>query len=186
MTKSRRSADETRGEILRVTRALFAEKGFDRTTIRMIASEAGCDPALVIRYFGSKRDLFTAAVQSPFEQFPDAYGGKLVDLASFAETMLETWHNDRTFFGLLRAAASDEDAANLMREFFEKRVRPHQSRVTGLPPDQAVLFGSMLVGIAFAREITKLSPIAEMSSRDIAGLLKAVIASADSAADACS
>lgn len=90
-------------------------------------------------------------MQSPFENFPDAAPGERVDLASVAETMLETWHNDRTFFGLLRTAASDEDAANLMREFFEKRVRPHQSRVTGLPPDEAVLFGSMLAGIAFAK-----------------------------------
>ena len=178
MIKPRRSADDTRDEILRATRSLFADNGFDRTTIRMIAGQAGCDPALVIRYFGSKRDLFTAAVQSPFENFPDAVPGQKGDLVSVAENLLESWHTDRTFFGLLRAAASDDEAAGLMRDFFESRVRPHQSRVTGLPPDHAVMFGSMLVGIAFAREITKLSPIADMSSRELAQMLGALMCGA--------
>ena len=171
MSRKRRSSEETREAILTATRRIFADKGFDRTTIRMIAAEAGCDPALVMRYFGSKRDLFNAAVTSPFEAFPDAVPGQRGDLVSVAENLLEGWHTDRTFFGVLRAAASDEDAAAFMREFFENRVRPHQSRTTGLPPDQAVMFGSMLVGIAFAREITKLSPICDMTSRELAEML---------------
>ena len=171
MKRTRQSAEDTREEILLATRALFATHGFDRTTIRAIAAEVGCDPALVIRYFGSKRKLFAAAIKSPFEEFPDVAPGGRGDLVSVAEYLLETWHTDRTFFGLLRASASDEDAANFMREFFEDRVRPHQSRATGLPPDKAVMFGSMLVGIAFAREITKLSPLAEMSSRELAEML---------------
>ncbi len=177
MTPPKRSADDTRDRILAATRQLFASKGFDRTTIRAIAAEAGCDPALVIRYFGSKRDLFTAAVQSPLETFPDAHSGERADLVSVAEALLENWHTDRTFFGLLRAAASDDRAADLMRQFFENKVRPHQSRVTGLPPDQAALFGSMLVGIAFAREVTKIPPIANMTSGELAGMLGDVMAS---------
>ncbi|WP_405402237.1 TetR/AcrR family transcriptional regulator [Streptomyces sp. NBC_01104] len=59
----RRRATEAR--ILDSARELFAAKGFDRTTIRAVASSAGVDPALVMQYFDSKRGLFTRAVQAP-------------------------------------------------------------------------------------------------------------------------
>ncbi|ROT97020.1 TetR/AcrR family transcriptional regulator [Altererythrobacter sp. FM1] len=171
MTVKRRSGEETRAAILAATRRMFAEKGFDRATIRAIAAEAGCDPALVMRYFGSKRKLFFEAVDSPFESFPDAPTGSAGQLPEIAANLLEHWHRDKTFFGLLRAAASDEEAAALMREFFELRVRDHQPRVTGLPPDQAVCFGAMVVGVAFGREITRLPPLADMTSEDLGAMI---------------
>ncbi|MFD9659211.1 helix-turn-helix domain-containing protein [Streptomyces mirabilis] len=53
---SRRDRHETlRCRAPRSLRAtLFAERGFDRTTIRDIGERAGVDPALIARYFGSK------------------------------------------------------------------------------------------------------------------------------------
>ena len=61
-----RSGDEdTRETILEAARATFAEAGYDRATIRRIATTAGVDPALVHHYFGSKEDLFAAAVHLP-------------------------------------------------------------------------------------------------------------------------
>ena len=41
--------------------ALFASDGYERTTVRAVAAAADADPALVIRYFGSKEGLFAAA-----------------------------------------------------------------------------------------------------------------------------
>ncbi|MFD0509723.1 helix-turn-helix domain-containing protein [Streptomyces aureus] len=58
----RRRATEAR--ILDSARELFAEKGFDRTTIRAVATAASVDPALVMQYFGSKRELFAQSVQA--------------------------------------------------------------------------------------------------------------------------
>ncbi|HEY8604264.1 TetR/AcrR family transcriptional regulator [Tsuneonella suprasediminis] len=171
MTAKRRSGEKTRAAILAATKRLFAEKGFDRTTIRNIAAEAGCDPALVMRYFGSKRKLFFEAVDSPLESFPDAQPGAPGQLPEIAASLLEHWHQDKTFFGLLRAAASDEEAAALMREFFELRVREHQPRVTGLPPDQAVCFGAMVLGIAFGREVTRIPPLADMTSEELGTMI---------------
>ncbi|HEY3682089.1 MAG TPA: TetR family transcriptional regulator [Streptosporangiaceae bacterium] len=57
----RRQATEAR--ILDAARRLFAEHGFDRTTIRAVATSAGVDPALVMQYFGSKRGLFARALE---------------------------------------------------------------------------------------------------------------------------
>lgn len=41
---------------------LFADLGYRNTSIRAVAAGAGCDPALVPHYFGSKEDLFDAVV----------------------------------------------------------------------------------------------------------------------------
>jgi AcrR family transcriptional regulator len=54
----------TEAEILTAARRLFAERGFERTTIRAVAGEAGVDPALVMQYFGSKDRLFATAALS--------------------------------------------------------------------------------------------------------------------------
>ena len=59
-----RDAEQTRAEILRAARLLFATRGYANAGMREIASAAGITPALVVRYFGSKRDLFLAAIES--------------------------------------------------------------------------------------------------------------------------
>ncbi len=56
MQKTRKS-DRTRAAILDAAQKLFAQHGHDRTTVRDIAATASIDPALVIRYFGSKDGL---------------------------------------------------------------------------------------------------------------------------------
>ena len=60
MTRTR-NADATRADILAAARARFGAEGYERTTLRAIAGDVGVDPALVIRYFGSKQQLFAAA-----------------------------------------------------------------------------------------------------------------------------
>ena len=53
----------TEAAILDAARQLFAESGFERATIRAVASRASVDPALVMQYFGSKEGLFAAAAK---------------------------------------------------------------------------------------------------------------------------
>jgi AcrR family transcriptional regulator len=57
----------TRQAILAAARRQFAERGWDRATIRAIAEDADVDPALVLHYFGSKTVLFSAAMTWPFD-----------------------------------------------------------------------------------------------------------------------
>jgi AcrR family transcriptional regulator len=71
MTATRpRNASQTRADILSAARRRFAAEGYERTTLRAIAADVGVDAALVIRYFGSKQDLFAAAVDFSIE-LPD-------------------------------------------------------------------------------------------------------------------
>ena len=56
----------TRRAILEAARSAFAAHGYDQTTIRSVAATAGVDPSMVMRYFGSKAGLFTAAATMDF------------------------------------------------------------------------------------------------------------------------
>ncbi|MFA7585752.1 MAG: TetR family transcriptional regulator [Novosphingobium sp.] len=60
-------ADRTRLAILASARHLFARHGYAEAGVRDIAAHAGVNPALVGRYFGSKLELFEAALEASFD-----------------------------------------------------------------------------------------------------------------------
>src|SRR6187397_170036 len=69
----RRSSEQTKAVILAAARERFAKSGFERATIRAIAADANIDPSMVMRYFGSKDQLFAAAADFDLE-LPDLSG----------------------------------------------------------------------------------------------------------------
>src|SRR5688500_3038952 len=101
-----RSAAKTRAAILAAARSRFGTNGFDQTTIRAVAQAAGVDPALVIRYFGTKAGLFAAAAQ--FElRFPNLDGVPPEQLADLLiPHFFATWEGDPALLPMLRAAAT--------------------------------------------------------------------------------
>src|SRR5262245_24193992 len=105
--KPRRS-EPTRNAILAAARERFAKDGYERATIRAIAAQAEIDPALVIRYFGSKEDLFAAAAQFDLA-LPDLSAVPRTELgATLVGHFLDVWERDETFFALLRAGVTNE------------------------------------------------------------------------------
>lgn len=59
-----RNAAATRAALLDAARARFAASGYDGTSLRDVAADAGVDAALVSRYFGSKDELFAEVLTS--------------------------------------------------------------------------------------------------------------------------
>src|ERR1700722_5692117 len=106
-----RDGQATRAAILDSARSQFGSHGFERTTIRSVASQAGVDPALVMHYFGSKAELFAAA--SRFDiTFPDLSGvapNRVVDV--LLPIFVDVWGPEGPFLPLLRAAATNRAAA---------------------------------------------------------------------------
>lgn len=58
-----RDAEATRRALLDAARTLFAQDGYDATTVRAVADRAGVNQALLFRYFGNKEGLFVEAVR---------------------------------------------------------------------------------------------------------------------------
>jgi AcrR family transcriptional regulator len=167
MSKPRGStpkAIRTRQAIEDAARDLFSANGFERTTVRDIGAQAGIDPAMVIRYFGSKDALF-AEVAMPDLRLPDLAG---VAPDSVGETLVRhfllQWEGEEAGGGmpvLLRSAASNEEAAARLREIFRAQVFPAIA-AAGPPetaPVRAGLVASQLLGLALTRYILKLPPV---------------------------
>src|SRR5205809_4030097 len=81
--KAPAKSEKTRGRILDAALRLFAEKGYQQTTMREIARESGASLGLAYRYFERKEDLVLAfydqcAVQLE-EEIGALPGGKLAD-----------------------------------------------------------------------------------------------------------
>jgi AcrR family transcriptional regulator len=53
--------------VLEAARGRFAAQGYDATTTRQVAADAGVDPALIHHHFGTKAGLFAAAVDYPVD-----------------------------------------------------------------------------------------------------------------------
>ncbi len=118
----------TREAILAAAGRQFAERGYDRTSLRSIAAEAGVDPALVAYFFDSKQQLFVDVTELPFapeEVVPTVFAGDRARLGQRLATFLLTALASpiqRRMTGLVRAAASEPAAAEMVRELISTRV----------------------------------------------------------------
>ena len=175
-TGRRPGVSGTREAILAAARRAFAEQGYQQATIRGVADLAGVDPALVHHYFGTKQNLFVAAVRlpvNPVEQLmavlaedPDQAGERMVEL------FLSIWDHaadQSPLLALVRSAVGDEHAAGMLREFITEEVLGQISHRLGSPDARlrATLVGSQLIGMAMARYIIRVEPLASAPAAQV-------------------
>jgi AcrR family transcriptional regulator len=168
MQKARKS-DRTRAAILDAAQRLFAQHGHGRTTVRDIAAKASIDPALVVRYFGSKDELFVRAAAFDL-RMPDLSKVKRSQIGdTLIRRFLELGEGFTGMTVLLRSAASNDYAASRVRELFAAQVLPAFARVGSRADaaERAGLVASQLLGLALCRYILKIPPVAEMSTEEI-------------------
>lgn len=164
---------DTRGAIIKAAREAFAEHGYDGTSIRMIATAAGVDPALVHHYFEGKNQLFLETVRppvNPSELIPKIVAGGVDGLGErIVDTFTGVWENPATgpaFEALLRHSFANRMSGRLVREFFAVQVirRATQELEPYVDPAEiplrANLVVSQLFGLASMRYILKLEPLA--------------------------
>jgi AcrR family transcriptional regulator len=176
-TGRRAGAADTRGEILTAARHVFGELGFDGTTVRAVAARAGVDPALVHHYFGTKQALFLAAMELPIDfnaliervmSGPrQAIGERLV------RESLELWEDPATrplFLGIIRSATTDPVAAGMLRRLLTEGPLLALTRTSGRPDAalRATMAASQIVGLAMARYVIGVEPLASASADQVA------------------
>lgn len=171
-----RNAAQTRADILRAARARFGADGYERTTLRAVAADVGVDAALVIRYFGSKQDLFAAAAEFTLN-LPDLSAVHPDDVAdALLPAFFEVWEEDATFVALLRAAMTSPVAAETMRHVFATQVAPKLAAVIpDHPAERAGLMGALVIGLATTRYVLANPVIAELSRDELMRWARPVI-----------
>lgn len=166
----------TRDAILQAARSRFGELGYDRATIRSIAAEAGVDPALVLHFFGSKQRLFLEVVELPLDPaaiLPPLLAGDRrrvgEGLARLFLAVLEEEDARNRWTSVIRAAASESAAADVLRELLTERVFAPLAGTLGVEDAQlrATLVGSQLVGLVMARHIVRVEPLASLPSEQL-------------------
>jgi AcrR family transcriptional regulator len=173
----RRPGDrDTRDAILQAARRCFGDHGFTGATIRMIAGEAGVDPALVLHYFGAKADLFAAAVELPVAPSEIVATLADVDPDRLGETLLRMvvglWEDPEgrtAWLGLVRSATSDERAARMLRELLTDGMFRAFAEALGVVDAERrlALVASQIVGLGVARHVIGLEPLATMAADDL-------------------
>jgi AcrR family transcriptional regulator len=176
--RRQRDAQATREAILAAARERFAAAGYDRATVRAIAADAGIDPALVIRYYGSKDGLLAATAAFDL-RLPDLSALPRAQLgAALVGHFLDRWESDDTLQALLRAATTNPAAAARMRALFAGQVAPAIAALCGDPKSaamRAALVSSQLLGMALCRYILALPPMVALSRATLVDRLGPVI-----------
>ncbi|MCX5272933.1 TetR/AcrR family transcriptional regulator [Streptomyces virginiae] len=170
----------TQERIRLAAREVFAERGYDKTSVRGIAKVAGVDPALVHHYFGSKDDLFAAAIEVSIEpalvvpavigEGPDGVGERL------ARYFLGVWENPVTrvpLLAVIRSALTHEAAAKVLRELVLRRLLARVAADLDVPDPtfRAELAASHMVGIAILRYVVQVEPLASADPEKIVALV---------------
>ncbi|MGR6998140.1 TetR family transcriptional regulator [Yinghuangia aomiensis] len=172
----RRRATEAR--ILASARTLFAERGFDRTTVRAVAAAAAVDPALVMQYFGSKRDLFTRAVQAaPVPAGAD--GSEAADPDAVVEQLLTTMGLKLGGLpdgavALLRSMLTDPAAADHARGTIAKQIAGIAAAL-GPRPDaelRAAVMIMAMIGVTVGHQLLEVDTLRDASPDRIAAALR--------------
>ncbi|GHC40910.1 TetR/AcrR family transcriptional regulator [Streptomyces cinnamoneus] len=171
----RRDADATRRSLVEAAAELFAERGYDRTTVRAIAARAGVNQALLFRYFGSKTALFGEVV---------AMDGRRQLRETPAERLLETAlrnllapagdapPGDRSLEVFLRSVGGDDEAARTSRRLTEE----YTGVLAGLTRAEdaelrSALVLAWLLGIGLTRVVVRQEPLAGADPEHVCRLM---------------
>lgn len=170
-----------RERILAAARTEFAERGYDKTSVRGIGKAAGVDAALVHHYFGTKEQVFAAAIEltfAPALTMPDAIagGGEAGAGERMARFMFSVWENPVSrpaLLAIMRSALTNDTAATVLRGLVERRLL---QRVAGElhvpdPKFRAQLAASHLIGIAMLRYVIKMEPMASADLEEIVAMV---------------
>jgi AcrR family transcriptional regulator len=167
-----RSSVETKAVILAAARQRFAEAGFERATIRAIAADANIDPSMVMRYYGSKDQLFAAAADFDL-QLPDVRDVEGQELgARLVAHFLDRWERDEALVVLLRSSTTNDEAAQRMRKIFSSQLGPVIARLNpDDAPRRAGLIATQILGLALCRYVLRLPPVVAMSHDEVVAWL---------------
>ncbi|WP_018214628.1 TetR/AcrR family transcriptional regulator [Salinispora vitiensis] len=174
--------ERTRRRILHAARKTFAQVGYERATIRMIAAEAEADKSSVIKYFGSKRDLFRETVHFDIPIDDLTTGNASTSTENYLRGMLGSWAQeiDSPMSVLLRASMTSEEAADMLRDHItHNSVNVIARHMSDLPDARlrAGLFAAIMMGIASGRYLLRIPDLADADLEEVLRVAAPVIRS---------
>jgi AcrR family transcriptional regulator len=179
----RPGAPDTRTTILDAARSAFAEKGFAGTTIRAVAAAAGVDAALVHHYFGTKDDLFLAAMELPVDPRavigPALAGGPEGAGERLLRAFVSLWDDPDiapALVGIVRSALQPGGERLITQGFVPVVLLPAGEALGIDRPDLRMpLVISQVAGLILTRYLIGLEPIASLPAEAVVATYAPVI-----------
>lgn len=169
-----RPEGDSRAEILAAARALFAERGYQATTTRAVALQAGVDVSLIHHYFGTKSELFRAAIELPriASEVVARLGLPEGDAAEgVARLYLEQFFSREvaTFSAMLRTALGTPNEVPQLRRIVEETLVGAASRALEGPDAalRAEIVAAQFIGLFILRHIVGVAPVATASTEEL-------------------
>ncbi|OBG27617.1 TetR/AcrR family transcriptional regulator [Mycobacterium sp. 852002-51057_SCH5723018] len=173
--------ERTRAAILQAARGEFAERGYEKATIRAVAERAGCDPSLVMQHFGTKQGLFRAASQIDLDMAEVVVGPAegLADRLVRAVFERMDAHPQATA-STLRSMLTHDESAEEALELFNLDAMIRRSSELGMPSDDLTelrgqLIGALTMGTAITRYVLKFSAVEQASVDDLVACLRPAV-----------
>lgn len=173
-----RDAAATKAHILTAARDAFTGEGYDAVGVRDIAAAAGVDPALVIRYFGSKESLFAAAVLATFGA-GEYFAADRADLGASLARALATKKAQEGFdpmLAIIRSSLSPTTSGMIREVIDEQIVVPLAARLGG--PDaevRAALLMTQVLGLFMGRLVLQSHALVATDAETLVRLLQPVL-----------
>ncbi|OPG06113.1 TetR family transcriptional regulator [Streptomyces sp. GKU 895] len=181
----RTEAADTRDRILAAAREEFSERGYEKTSVRGIAKAAGVDSALVHHYFGTKEQVFEAAVEVAFApaliERDTVLEGPVEDVGErMTRVIFGLWENPVTrapLLAIVRSAVNNEAAATVFRRLVSAQLLRRIAGELDAPDAElrAELAAAQLVGIAMLRYVIKVEPLASADPEQIIARVAPVV-----------
>ncbi|MBS2549614.1 TetR family transcriptional regulator [Catenulispora sp. NL8] len=167
----------TEARILEAATRSFFDVGYERTTIRAVATAANVDAGLVMHYFGSKQALFQRVVDAAPLPEIDAAPGQAGEhiLAGLADRLA---NEPVASLSILRSMLTTPEAADAVGT---AAIRYQAQIAQAIPaPDadlRAAIISAVLLGITVSRHLMKADALADAEPQEVIRLLRPAIQS---------
>lgn len=166
--------------MLEAARAEFAAHGYEKASMRGIARAADVNAALLHHYFGSKDQLFLAALDFPVDPqvvAPLILAGDRAEVGErLARFVVSLWAQPEVrdrLLAVLRTVTSSEEVAALVRGFVVRELVGRVAEGLRLPDAELrVEFAlAQILGLALARYVVRVEPVASAGADELVALL---------------
>jgi AcrR family transcriptional regulator len=174
---------QTREQIIRAAREQFAERGYNRTTLRSVAAAAQVHPGLLHHYFGSKQQLYRDALDLPVDPWEvltrllvDTPRDQLAD--ALARQFVSTWRDPASgtrLRAMARRTYGDPDATSMARAHLQTVLIPRFARALDVPEANVAAALSHLIGLTLLDTLVGIDQLTNLSDDDLVALIRPAI-----------
>jgi AcrR family transcriptional regulator len=167
----------TEARILDAAARVFAAAGYERTTIRAVASAAGVDAGLVMHYFGSKQELFRQVIDAA--PVPEVSGAPEQATEQILATLADRLTNEPVAsLTILRSMLTNPEAASVL----SAGAARYQAQIAQAIPAndaslRAAIISAIILGITVSRHLIRSDELASADPAQVIELLRPCVLS---------